>query len=159
MPKSNQPQDPSASKEADLRKSLAMMEAQLAESNRANRELGSQLTEALKGNTELQQQLKELQKKLDVLLAQLKKRNNREYGRKTEKHNPRPALSSPSTSRKKPPNPRSVTTKSTFSPTICQSSRFITRLTPPKRPARPVCLKPSSLAIRSRISSNASRTH
>jgi transposase len=106
VPKSSK--DPAADREAELRQTLAMLEAQLSESNRANRELGSQLTEALKGNTELQKQMKELQKKLDVLLAQLKKRNNREYGRKTEKYNPRPAFKPPaqSTEPRKPAKPK-----------------------------------------------------
>jgi hypothetical protein len=46
---------------------------------------------ALDGNKELQAQMALLQKKLDVLLAQTKKRNQKEYGPKIERHNPRPA--------------------------------------------------------------------
>ncbi|MBZ0186258.1 MAG: hypothetical protein K8F91_08430 [Candidatus Obscuribacterales bacterium] len=50
-----------------------------------------QLKESVEGNKELRKQLKDLQEKLDVLLVQLKKRNRRDYGNKTERHNPRPA--------------------------------------------------------------------
>lgn len=58
-------------------------------------QLNAQLSEALQGNAELRELLKDLQAKLDVLIAQSKKRNKRDYGKKTEKHNPRPALSKP----------------------------------------------------------------
>jgi transposase len=51
-----------------------------------------QLKDALNGNKELSQQLKNLQEKLDVLITQMNKRNQRDYGPKTERHNPRPAL-------------------------------------------------------------------
>lgn len=60
-----------------------------------NESLQQQLTQALKGNEELRALLKDLQAKLDVLIAQSKKRNKRDYGKKTEKHNPRPATTSP----------------------------------------------------------------
>jgi transposase len=51
-----------------------------------------QLKESLEGNKELRQQMKDLQGKLDILITQIKKRNQRDYGPKTERHNPRPAL-------------------------------------------------------------------
>ncbi len=56
-------------------------------------ELQRQLEQALDGQEELRALLKDLQTKLDVLIAQSKKRNKKEYGTKTEKHNPRPAAS------------------------------------------------------------------
>jgi uncharacterized protein (DUF3084 family) len=51
-----------------------------------------QLKDSLKGNKELSQQLKDLQGKLDILITQMNKRNQRDYGPKTERHNPKPAL-------------------------------------------------------------------
>ena len=51
-----------------------------------------QLKDSLEGNKELSQQLKGLQGKLDILITQMNKRNQRDYGPKTERHNPRPAL-------------------------------------------------------------------
>ena len=51
-----------------------------------------QLKDSLNGNKELSQQLKSLQGKLDILITQMNKRNRRDYGPKTERHNPRPAL-------------------------------------------------------------------
>jgi hypothetical protein len=60
-----------------------------------NESLQQQLKQSLDGNQELRDLLKDLQAKLDVLIAQSKKRNKRDYGKKTEKHNPRPAISKP----------------------------------------------------------------
>lgn len=60
-------------------------------------ELQQQLKQALDGNEELRQLLKDLQSKLDVLIDQSKKRNKRDFGKKTEKHNPRPAAAKPQT--------------------------------------------------------------
>lgn len=57
--------------------------------------LQRQLQQALDGNEEMRALLKDLQSKLDVLIAQSKKRNKRDYGKKTEKHNPRPTASKP----------------------------------------------------------------
>lgn len=57
-------------------------------------ELQAQLKLSLETNNQQTKMLGELQSKLDELLAQIKKRNKREYGKKTEKHNPRPALTS-----------------------------------------------------------------
>ncbi len=83
--------------ESDEQQSLRKQNEELRQSiNRAintNSELALQLREALEGNKELQKQMALLQKKLDVLLAQTKKRNQKEYGPKTERHNPRPAAS------------------------------------------------------------------
>ena len=56
-------------------------------------ELQEQLKQALEGNTELRALLVELQTKLDKLLAQKKKRDRKDYGPQTERHNPRPAAS------------------------------------------------------------------
>jgi transposase len=58
-------------------------------------DLHRQLKLALDGNAELCALLKSLQVKLDQLIAQTKKRNKREFGGKTEKHNPRPAATQP----------------------------------------------------------------
>jgi transposase len=58
-------------------------------------DLQRQLKQSLDGNEEMRQMLKDLQAKLDVLIAQSKKRNRRDYGNKTEKHNPRPAIPKP----------------------------------------------------------------
>lgn len=67
------------------------------------------LEEALSGNKDLQEQLKQLQDQLDKVLHQLEKKNKREYGKKTERHNPRPAQSSDKKVKKeefpKPPVP------------------------------------------------------
>jgi len=54
-------------------------------------DLQRQLKQALDGNAELRKLLKDLQENLDDLITQRKKRNKREFGKKTEKHNPRPA--------------------------------------------------------------------
>jgi len=63
---------------AQLKKSLERMETQLQHSNETI--------------TDLRKLLIDLQEKLDILIAQFKKRNRRDYGDKTERHNPRPAL-------------------------------------------------------------------
>jgi transposase len=52
-----------------------------------------QLQELQQSNAELKKMLSDLQEKLDIIIAQLKKRNRRDFGNKTERHNPRPALS------------------------------------------------------------------
>ncbi|MCC7528989.1 MAG: IS66 family transposase [Candidatus Melainabacteria bacterium] len=62
-----------------------------------NEDLQRQLKQSLDGNEELRELLKDLQAKLDVLIAQSKKRNKKDYGKKTEKHNPRPAEVKPKT--------------------------------------------------------------
>lgn len=59
------------------------------------KQLQQQLKQSLEGNAELRKLLGDLQSKLDVLIAQSKKRNKRDYGPKTEKHNPRPAAVQP----------------------------------------------------------------
>lgn len=62
-----------------------------------------QLKDSLEGNKELSQQLKDLQGKLDILITQMNKRNQRDYGPKTERHNPRPALATIDVAAVKPP--------------------------------------------------------
>ncbi len=49
---------------------------------------------ALEGNNELRQQLKEVQDKLDALLAKKKNRDRKDFDRKNEGRNPRPAPTS-----------------------------------------------------------------
>lgn len=51
--------------------------------------LKQQLKKASEDNAELRKLLKELQDKLDILIVQFKKRNRRDFGNKTERHNPR----------------------------------------------------------------------
>lgn len=57
-------------------------------------ELQEQLKQALEGNTELRALLSELQTKLDKLLEQKKKRDRKDHGPTTERHNPKPAICS-----------------------------------------------------------------
>jgi transposase len=71
-----------------LHKSLAALETQLKESNEAN--------------ADLRKLLVSLQEKLDILIVQYKKRNRKDFGPKTEKHNPQRALDQ-SSPRKRPP--------------------------------------------------------
>ena len=52
-------------------------------------ELRHQLSEAVDGNSELKQQISVLQEKLDRILFQLEKKNKKDFGKKTERHNPR----------------------------------------------------------------------
>lgn len=54
-------------------------------------ELQQQLRQSFDGNTELKNQMSDLQTKLDNLIIQLDKRNRRDFGQKTERHNPRQA--------------------------------------------------------------------
>lgn len=65
---------------AQLKKALVGLEKQLESANEAN--------------AELRKLLKDLQDKLDILIVQFKKRNRRDFGNKTERHNPRPAADS-----------------------------------------------------------------
>jgi transposase len=58
-------------------------------------DLQRQLQESIHGNNELRKLLADLQVQLDILIAQSKKRNKRDHGNKTEKHNPRPAAVQP----------------------------------------------------------------
>lgn len=71
-----------------LHKLLAALEVQLKQSNQSVAELTKQLATSLNGNKELTKQLKKTQEKLDILIARMKKRNQRDYGPTTEKHNP-----------------------------------------------------------------------
>lgn len=78
----------------------------LREDNKSIKQLLEQvqksLAEALEGNTELRQQLKALQESLDVLLLQAKTNRKRQYGKKTERRNPRPAAKQPTVSEDEP---------------------------------------------------------
>lgn len=78
----------SASKDELLNRLIAENE-RLSQQNTL---LQKQLQEALQGNAQLQTQLGDLHNKLDVLITQLKKRNRRDFGNKTERHNPSPAI-------------------------------------------------------------------
>jgi transposase len=62
-----------------------------------NKALRKQLQETIDSNKQIGQQLKDLQGKLDILITQMNKRNQRDYGPKTERHNPRPALATTDT--------------------------------------------------------------
>jgi hypothetical protein len=88
------------------------LERKYLESQKENQRLATliedlqrQLKLALDGNAELCTLLKSLQVKLDELIAQTKKRNKREYGKKTEKHNPRPAATQPKPKSSNPDSP------------------------------------------------------
>ena len=78
-----------------LKKDYVEAQSEIKRLTKLIENLQRQLQQALDGNEEMRQLLKELQAKLDVLIAQSKKRNKRDYGSKTEKHNPRPALLQP----------------------------------------------------------------
>lgn len=67
-------------------------------------QLTKQIGESLKANEELRQLLSDLQAKLDTLIVQQKKRNRRDYGKKTERYNPRPAV--PDSKKDGTPKPR-----------------------------------------------------
>src|SRR5277367_1132443 len=55
-------------------------------------QLTLRMDESLKANEELREILGNLQVKLDTLIVQQKKRNRRDYGKKTERYNPAPAM-------------------------------------------------------------------
>jgi transposase len=86
-----------------LRKENKGLRKQLQETIESNKQLGQQLKDSLEGNKELSQQLKDLQGKLDILITQMNKRNQRDYGPKTERHNPKPALAIADVAAVKPP--------------------------------------------------------
>jgi transposase len=75
----------------DIQQKYLQTQVELQHQSALNVELQRQLKQALDGQEELRALLKDLQAKLDVLIAQSKKRNKKEYGTKTERHNPRPA--------------------------------------------------------------------
>jgi transposase len=85
VPKSNDSELDRLKRENSEQKKL------LAESNRRAAELSKQLSEALVGQKDLRLQLKDLQEKLDILIVQFKKRNRKDFGSKTERHNPQRA--------------------------------------------------------------------
>ena len=66
--------------------------------------LQQQLQESLKGNDEQRKTLTDLETKIDKLIAQTKRRNKRDYGKKTENHNPRPAAVTPKQKTEKAPD-------------------------------------------------------
>lgn len=77
---------------ARLKEQLEQLREFKAENERLRTALASlqkQLTEAVDGNKELRQEMSEMQKRLDKLLFQLEKRNKKDFGKKTERHNPR----------------------------------------------------------------------
>jgi transposase len=81
----------------------------LAEIQRLTRlieDLQRQLQESIQGNVDLRKLLTDLQVKLDTLIAQSKKRNKRDHGNKTEKHNPRPATVQPERKSQAPNAPK-----------------------------------------------------
>jgi transposase len=84
--------DSNSQKIARLQKENADLLAHISKLNDTIGQLREQLKQALVGGEEQRKLLKDLQEKLDVLIAQSKKRNKRDYGKKTEKHNPRPAV-------------------------------------------------------------------
>lgn len=63
-------------------------------------EMQKNLQASLDGNNELREQLKAVQEKLDVLLAKKKNRDRKEFGSKSEGHNPRPEPSTTTQSRR-----------------------------------------------------------
>jgi transposase len=79
----------------ELQKLRSEYPAALAEIKRLQalvEQLATHMEESLKANEELRKLLTDLQAKLDTLVVQQKKRNRRDYGKKTERYNPRPAL-------------------------------------------------------------------
>lgn len=105
-------------------------------------QLQLQLKESVEGNKELRAQLKDLQEKLDVLLVQLKKRNRRDYGSTTERHNPRPARE------QKPKSPKAPSSKTTDNRKgekhiLSQDlpSEIIKHTLPPEERTCPDCMK------------------
>lgn len=74
----------------DLRKQIEELLEQIAG-------LQGQLQESLSGNKELKEQLGQLQDRLDDLLIQISNSKRKDHGPTTERHNPRPAPSQPST--------------------------------------------------------------
>lgn len=71
-------------------------------------QLRNQLSQSISANEELRDLLKDLQAKLDTLIVQQQKRNRKDYGKKTEKHNPRPALSAQPASDTAPRNGKNI---------------------------------------------------
>lgn len=103
MPKKN---EPDLSKEnAGLRRQLLEQQELIAELRAGLKDLRAQLKESNAANSDLRKMIADLQSKLDILIAQMKKRNRRDFGDKTERHNPRPAP--PAKDKRKQPNPES----------------------------------------------------
>lgn len=75
-----------------LRKQLAHDQQEIARLTKLLDQIQQQLQDSIEGNKDLRSQLKELQQKLDLILLQIQKRNRKDFGNKTERHNPKPAL-------------------------------------------------------------------
>lgn len=71
---------------------LARLRKENAEQKKLLAKLDKQLEQANEANKELRALMKDLQEKLDILIVQFKKRNRKDFGNKTERHNPRPAI-------------------------------------------------------------------
>jgi regulator of replication initiation timing len=80
-----------AEKLARLEKENADLRATIASLRETISQLQEQLKQSIEGNTDLRAILVELQAKLDKLLDQKKKRDRKDHGPTTERHNPRPA--------------------------------------------------------------------
>ncbi|MGH9436970.1 MAG: IS66 family transposase [Terriglobia bacterium] len=89
---------------------IAALNDTIAKLTAAIAELQEQLKQALDGNTELRTLLSELQVKLDKLLQQKKKRDRKDHGPTTERHNPKPATGG-ETAEELSPNPRTQPAK------------------------------------------------
>lgn len=76
---------------AELQSAIAALETTIAALQR-------QLAESLSGNAQMREQLSELQESLDRVLFQLEKRKKKDHGKTTERHNPRQAPESSSSS-------------------------------------------------------------
>jgi transposase len=105
-------------------------------------ELRQQLKQSSQANEELRQLLRGLQAKLDELIAQTKKRNKRDHGKKTEKHNPRPALG------KSPVNPKAARNRGEGSERkphkhIFENARNLPHEPRPHKVARHDCICPT----------------
>jgi transposase len=85
-------------------------------------ELRQQLKQSNEANEELRQLLRDLGEKLDQLIAQKKKRNKRDYGKKTEKHNPQPALEQPQDAIRSDRNRKNSRDKSTGTKHILENA-------------------------------------
>lgn len=98
MPKSDDPGE------------LARLRKENSELKRRLEKLDKRLEEANEANKDLRALMKDLQEKLDILIVQFKKRNRKDFGNKTERHNPRPAIaentSVPLIKEKPAPKPR-----------------------------------------------------
>jgi transposase len=110
----------------DLREKFLQSQIEIKRLTSLIEDLQRQLKRALDGNEEQRQLLKDLQAKLDVLISQSKKRNKRDFGKKTEKHNPRPAPGKPKQALPGNSGTTSNTDKSTGIKHISQNAKNLT---------------------------------